>query len=115
MNFFQMPALFFGKSFMNSLYGNGANIEVANAVWEKARIESITVLDSVIDVIKPKLTIFVSSLAYDIFHGSNAKHNNDINIVRVCHPGCPWWYRKRKSDGKCGKDDFEDYLKEFLE
>ena len=71
-------------------------------------------MDSVIDVIKPKVTIFVSSLAYDTFHGSNARHNNDINIVRVCHPGCPWWYRKRKSDGKCGKDDFEGYLKEFI-
>ena len=114
MNFFQMPSLFFGKSFRDSLYVNGANIEVVNTVWDKARTVSIAVLDSVIDVIKPKVTIFVSSLAYDTFHGSNANHKNDINIVRVCHPGCPWWYRRRKSDGKCGKDDFEDFLKQFI-
>ena len=114
MNFFQMPSLFFGKSFKGSLYENGANIEVAKCVWEKARNVSITVCDSVIDVIKPRVIIFVSSLAYDTFHGSNANHKNDKNVVRVCHPGCPWWYRKRKSDGKCGKDDFESYLKEYL-
>jgi len=112
MNFFQMPSIIEGKSFWNSLYENNPK-EEADALWKKTSEVSSSVLDSVIEIIKPKLIIFVSTSAYDAYCNSNAKHKYDKNVVHVCHPGCAWWYRKKKN-GKCGKDDFEDILKHIV-
>ena len=113
MNFFQMPSLFEGMKFWDSLTINNTE-EKALAMWHKTVEESGKVLDSVIDIIKPELVIFVSKSAYYAYKSSNAKHKADVNIIGVCHPGCSYWFKKRKSDGLCGKDDFEYCLKQFI-
>ncbi len=113
MNFFQMPSLFEGMNFWKSLTINNTE-EKALAVWYKTVEESGKVLDSVIDIIKPELVIFVSKSAYGAYKGSNAKHKDDENVKGICHPGCSYWFKKRKSDGLCGKDDFEKCLKQFI-
>ena len=69
----------------------------------------------IIDVLKPKLIIFLSKKAYDAFCDSD--HDNRVrsryDIKRVSHPSRSWWNKKRK-DGRCAREDFHDYVATIL-
>ena len=109
MNFFQMPSLFKGMKFWNSLKKAAATIEAANSAWDTAVEESSRVLDDVIDVIRPRRVIFVSRSAYCAYKGSSARHKDDPIVAGTCHPGSAYWYKKN-NNGTCGRDEFEKYL-----
>lgn len=113
MNFFQMPSLYKGMKFWNSLKKSaGADKESASKVWHDAVRESSKTIDEVIDVLRPKLVVFVSKSAGEAYQEANARYSSDV--VVVSHPGCRWWNRRRKTDGLCGRVDFENYLREFI-
>ena len=65
----------------------------------------------IIDVLKPKLIIFMSKKAYDSFLAADyyGEMRANYKIESVSHPSCAWWNRKR-SDGKCAKEDFRNLL-----
>ena len=116
MNFFQMPSLYKGMKFWDSLEKSaGADKGRASSVWWDTVRESSKTLDEVIDVLRPNLAVFVSKSAGDAYQSekSNARHSSDPNVVVVSHPGCRWW-NERKADGLCGRVKFENYLREFI-
>ena len=69
----------------------------------------------IINVLNPKLIIFLSKKAYYAF--CEYDHDNKImskyTVKSVSHPSSHWWNRKRK-DGKCAKDDFYSFVSEVL-
>ena len=95
MNFFQRPSLEFGESIEYS----DEDKQVANDV-----------LNKVIEVLKPKLVVFLFQKAYKAYEPNSF---DNIFVEKVSHPTSAWWYKKRK-DGKCSRDDFETYLRKIL-
>lgn len=69
----------------------------------------------IIEVLNPKLIIFLSMKAYDAFNylDQDSRISSKYIIKTVSHPSCPWWNRKRR-DGRCAKDDFYDYIATIL-
>lgn len=114
MNFFQMPSLFYGEKFWDSLSYSAKSsndMQLAYDIWDKAVQVSSEVLDDVIDILKPKLVFFTSISAFKAYSSSNSKYSNNKIVVKVPHPGCPWWNKpSSKSGGKSGKEIFEEYL-----
>lgn len=96
MNFFQRPALKRGKS----IDYEPEEVIIANEI-----------LEQVIQVLKPQAVIFLSKKARCVFKDEERTHGTPIYVVD--HPTCAWWNRKHKN-GKSGKDDFTDILKELL-
>lgn len=103
MNFFQMPSLYKGEKFWNSLkYSASKNADrlnlknkeettsYANKVWDKIVKESTAVFDETVDILNPEIIIFTSKSAWDAYKG---KYKNAPNIINTVHPGCPWWHK----------------------
>ena len=114
MNFFQMPSLFDGMKFWNSLVESGKKHNEPNlalSAWNKCSLESAWVLDSIIDILRPNLVIFSSKSAYYAYLESKTTHSNDNNIYCVPHAGSPYWNKGTKeSNGKTGKELFFEFL-----
>lgn len=97
MNFFQRPAQKTGKSIIH----NDEDVLIAN-----------TVLKGVCSIIKPDYIFFISSKACDV---------SDIEKITVghsCHPACPWWNRKAKTNSFAtpknpltGKESFIKFIR----
>ena len=71
----------------------------------------------IIDILKPKLIIFLSKKAYKAFCDSDQGHGfaSKYDIKYVSHPSSCWWNRIReKSDNRCAKQDFHDYVEKLL-
>lgn len=114
MNFFQMPSPIYAKKFWNALVELESREGEASDTWKKCVMESSQVLDSVIDILKPKLIVFASKSAYYAFADSSASHARDDTIKAVTHPGCSWWNRRSLKNGnKTGKEVFEDIMTEY--
>lgn len=103
MNFFQMPSLYQGMKFWDSLKKFGETDKNCPE-WDHCVKVSSAVLDEVIDILQPEAVIFASKSAHSAFSQSSARYANDAKIDVVSHPGCPWWY------GKDGKGKFEKIL-----
>ena len=97
MNFFQMPSLYEGVKFWNSLKTSANKLgdaQLAYDMWKKASQVSSEVVDSVIDILKPSVVIFTSKSAkkaYDEY----GKHHAEPYVISSTHPGCSWWNRRR--------------------
>lgn len=110
MNFFQMPSFVYGESIYSSLEicGDSRNIDIGK-IWNEVCNQSSNVFSNVVDIIRPKLIIFTSKLAYDICK-ERVELENNVRIEHLVHPDCPWWNR---SEGKYGREKFRKILKEF--
>lgn len=100
-NYFQRPAFEEGKSIINN---------------EKDNKVAFETLQSVVEIIKPKLIIFASRKAFAAFKTSNRnKAIIDSNIVKnIPHPGSAWWNRKASIYGdKTGKEHFVNIIQSF--
>ena len=102
----------FFNYFKRPSYKEGKTIEDLS---EKDKEYAYNVSCHIINVLEPKLIIFLSKKAYDEFCYSNHKATQPLNytVKSVSHPSCPWWNRKRK-DGKCGRDDYFEYVSAFF-
>ena len=90
MNFFQMPSLYKGMKFWDSLRKSGETNRHW-PMWDECVTKSSEVLDKVIDILEPKLVVFLSTSAYNAFKKSNARHAGDEIIQQTVHPCSPWW------------------------
>lgn len=110
MNFFQMPSLYEGKKYWDSLLQSAkklGNEQLAYEMWEKATEVSTNTLNEVINILKPEVVIFTSVSAYDAYH---SKHGDDPKIIKATHPCSPWWNRKHGNDNLSGRERLEQRL-----
>ena len=115
MNFFQMPSLYKGMNFGNSLWKSAQKLgdeQLARDTWEKAAEISANTLHDVIDILDPKVVIITSVSAYDVYH---SKYSGDPRVIKATHPCSAWWNRKHGSDHKSGRERLENKLREFME
>lgn len=116
MNFFQMPALYSKMKYWNSLVKSAkllGDTSLAYEVWNKSAAASSEVLNKVIDIIKPRLVVFVSVSAGKAYKDLiAAKPAVGTDIVYTSHPSSPFsWNKPLKSlDFKTGKQVFEESL-----
>lgn len=116
MNFFQMPSLYKGMKFWNSILKSATKKgkkELAYEVWNDAVINSSEVLDEVLKVLKPRLVVFTSASAFDAYKKYLDSKNMSLNekiIFKVDHPGCSWWNKVKKNQTKTSKELFEEIL-----
>lgn len=115
MNFFQMPSLYEGVNFWNSLEmssnKNGVP-SLAGEIWDEAVANSINTVDRVIDIIEPQMIVFTSISAGKAYKSWKGKYSNDSRSIYTSHPGYPYtWCKKLRSlNGKRGIDVFEEAL-----
>lgn len=117
MNFFQMPSLYRGKKYWNSLETSAnklGNKQLAFEVWEKTAQVSSEVVDNVIEVLKPTVVIFTSKSAKGAYD-KHGKYHSESYIINSIHPGCSWWNRPMKRyNGFTGKQGLEQKLSELI-
>ena len=115
MNFFQMPSLYEGVNFWNSLEmssnKNGVP-SLAGEIWDEAVANSINTVNRVIDIIEPQMIVFTSISAGKAYKSWKGKYSNDSRSIYTSHPGYPytWWKKLRSLNGKRGIDVFEEAL-----
>lgn len=112
MNFFQMPSLYNGTKFWDSLEISASlsgDISYAYDFWKRAVDQSIDVIDNVIEVIKPRAIVFTSISAGNAYKENNGKFRNSEKVIYTSHPGYPftWWKDLKSLDYKKGIDVFE--------
>jgi len=91
MNYFQRPAQVTGDSIV---------------VSDLDRIHSGAVLTSVLDILKPRIVIFCSALAWKAAQEPR-KNRPEIRFVKTTHPATRWWHtRMKKYQGQSGKEIF---------
>ena len=116
MNFFQMPSIYEGEKYWNSLWRSAkrnGDKQLAYDMWEKAVKESIRTVDKVIEILEPKAIIFTSISAGCAYKENGGKYKDEKRVVYTSHPGYPYtWNKGLKSlDNKTGKECLEDKLK----
>ena len=69
----------------------------------------------IINVLKPKLIIFISKKSFYAFCDSDRNNalRSEFPVKSVSHPSSYWWNRPRK-DGKCAREDFYEYISAVL-
>ncbi len=118
MNFFQMPSLYEGKKFWNSIYDSAKkanNKQLAYDEWNNTVKKSIEVVDKVIEILEPKAIVFTSISAACAYKENGGKYQEDSRIIYTSHPGMPYtWNKNLKSlGGQKGIDVFEEGLKKI--
>ena len=116
MNYFQMPSLYKGENFWNSLKKSAQKCgkkELASKTWYTAVEHSTAVVDSVIEILNPKAIVFASISAGEAYKDSNGKFASDSRLIITSHPGSPYsWNKPISSLGyQKGVDFFEKELK----
>ena len=114
MNFFQMPSLFYGIKYWESLLISAKrknNKQLAYDMWEDACKNAVETLDSVIDIIQPKAVVITSLSAGDAYKEYGGKYKD--SIIFTSHPAYPFtWHKDLKGlDGKKGIDVCEEGLR----
>ena len=115
MNFFQMPSLYQGISFENSLYKAAKETDDPVVAYKRAVEESCAVFDEVIEILQPNAVVFTSKAAYKAYcdHKGNVLQNN--RIIETVHPCCSWWNRKiKRFGGNTGREHVVAELKKHL-
>ncbi len=112
-NFYQKPAEF-GKSIKPT---------------ELDKKKAISVFETILDVLKPKLVIFVSRLSFNELKGhkkwnkeknGHIYKNFNIPMCVVPHPTCQWWnkesfeHKDKNGNSRTGKQKFIDIIKEHF-
>lgn len=119
MNFFQMPALYRGMSYWDSLLRSSRKIdglhrkqakEYAETVWEDMVQRSTDVLNAVIDILKPKVVIFTSGSAYEAYNQKN-KASKKTKMIQTVHHSCKYWYKPNPDQN--GRQELERVLTEL--
>lgn len=117
MNFFQMPSLFEGKKYWNSLIQSTNDRELASKVFRKCTEISIKVVNDVIDIIDPNIIIFTSISARKAYTGEEykdcvGKYKDDSRVIYTSHPSAPFsWNKKLKTlKNKTGEQVLEEGL-----
>lgn len=116
MNFYQMPALYFGMKYWDALDKSAqkiGNTSIASRVWNETVEHSSEVLDNVIGIIAPKIIVFTSISAYYAYKNYKAKHGISLDTERFIksdHPGCSWWNRVKKGHTHTSREEFEEQL-----
>lgn len=73
-------------------------------------LESGNTIKAVVDIIKPKLTCFASTCAWEVV---GCRLNlKGIEVGHTCHPSCAWWNRASKLGA--GKQIMLSFLRENL-
>lgn len=117
MNFFQMPSLYEGKGFWDSLYfsakkevGKKEAYKRACDTWYRTEEESVKTLDAVIDILEPRAIVITGLSAGRSYQHGNGKYVNDSRMIITSHPAYPFtWNKPLKSlDGKSGIDVCEE-------
>lgn len=116
MFFFQMPSLYAGKKYWDSIYKSALkknNKELAYDVWDITVKKSIEVVDKVIDILAPKTIVFTSISARNAYKNNSGKYAEDERIIYTSHPGAPYSWNKNLTslEGRKGVDIFEDGLR----
>ena len=121
MNFFQMPSLYRGMSYWDSLLRSAKKIykddkeyakKYACEVWDETARRSKEVLDHVIDILDPNVIIFTSKSAYIAYIGQNGKHIGRKGLFCCVHPGCRYWHKP--TGDQVGKKELEQKWNELL-
>lgn len=126
MNFYQMPSLYNGQKYWNSLVKSAKYIHkdnkkqagnLAREVFRKCVETSIQAVDDVIDIINPNIVIFTSISAMKAYTGLEyenciGKYKDDERIIYTSHPSAPFsWNRKLKVlKNKTGEQVLEEGL-----
>lgn len=116
MNFYQMPAIYYGMKYWDSLDKSAqkiGNTSIASKVWNETVEHSSEVLDSVIGIIKPKVIAFTSISAYYAYKNYKEKHGMLLDTERFIvsdHPGCSWWNRVKRGHTHTSREEFEEQL-----
>ncbi len=118
MNFFQMPSIYEGTKFWDSLEISANMIgkpELANEMWNTAVKNSVKAVDQVIEIINPTAIVFTSISAGNAYKDYDGKYSKDQRIIYTSHPAYPftWWKTLKSLDGKRGIDVFEEGLKKI--
>ncbi len=119
MNFFQMPSIYEGKKYWDSLYISAkklGNKAMARDMWEIAVEKSVNTIDAVVDIIKPKAIVFTSISAGNAYKDAGGKYKDDTRMIFTSHPGYPftWWKKLKSLDRRRGIDVMEEGLKTIL-
>ncbi len=115
MNFFQMPSLYDGMSFKDSLYKAAKETDDPAAVYKRAVEESCAVLDKVIEILQPNAVVFTSKAAYKAYCNHKGIDLQDDRIIETVHPCCSWWNRKiKRLGGHSGREHVVVELKKHL-
>jgi hypothetical protein len=96
LNYFQRPSFSKGKKIDNTDIDN---------------VKSKEIVRTVIDILKPKVIIFLSKKAFWQFE-RECENNGEYKYIAVAHPSCYWWKRKQK-DGLCGEDRLKAFFATF--
>lgn len=117
MNFFQMPSLYDGVKYWDSLEISAkkhGNMQAAYDMWDAAVKNATETLDAVIDIIKPKAVVITSISAGNAYKKCGGKNVN--SIVFTSHPAYPYtWYKELKAlDGQRGVDVCEQGLRKVF-
>lgn len=115
MNFFQMPSLYEGKSFYDSLSRNASFSKISpKEMWEYSVTKSIKVFDEVIDILEPRLIVFTSILAGNAYKKNHGKFYDSSRTLYLDHPTSPYWNRCKR--GKLSsRKQLEMKLKAYCE
>lgn len=117
MNFYQQPALYKGLSYWKALHkstAEGKDHCIASKHWDECVLESIKVIDAVIECLEPELVVFTSASASNAYCSEfgNGKFAKESYVIYTYHPGSPYWNRAgHLTKGKTGKEVFEEALK----
>lgn len=116
INFFQMPSLYQGMSFRDSLYKAAKETDDPAAVYQYAVEKSCSVLDDVIKILQPNAIIFTSKAAYRAYYNQKEKmEEKDKRVINTVHPCCSWWNRPiKRYDGRSGKQELVSALHNLL-
>ena len=115
MNFFQMPSLYYGEKFWNSLRISAKKLGdkgLASKMWDCAVENAVSTVDSVVDIISPKAVVFTSISVGNAYKEYGGKYAKDSRTIFTSHPAYPFTWNKRLSslDGKTGKEVLENEL-----
>ncbi len=97
MNYFKRPSYSKGKTI------SGLTRKDYEVAYDVSRY--------IIDVLKPRLIIFLSRKAYNAFCqcDQDGVLVSKYSVKCVSHPSSCWWNRKRK-DGRCAREDFNEFV-----
>lgn len=114
MNFFQMPSLYKGVRYRDSLIKSarlGGCLRTADRVYGKCLSVSTETVDQVIDILDPDLVIFTSIAAARAYKEKGGQYADSPDlIVTACPDGAYWKKPLNTLGGKSGKYVFERAL-----
>ena len=121
MNFFQMPSLYEGQKYWNSLLKSSKkanNKALVYDLWETSVEKSGKTVDAVIDIINPKAVVFTSISAGEAYRNYKKMKNeqyDDNKFIFTSHPNTPYTWNKclKSLGGKKGIEVFESRLKDI--